>query len=142
MSSRKRELAFYQDCHELTRDVVNPLCLSIPIFFLLANVDLVSSFITKRKHRSYARSVNRYLINSSADQASQTVEALEACGVPQTEIGVVALYRQQIKHLNTMLDSKDGIEVLTADKSQGRDKECIIMSLVRSNDTGHVSLPR
>ena len=79
-------------------------------------------------------------LSFTSDHSLQTVEALECCGVPQTEIGVIALYRQQIKHLITMLDTKDGIEVLTADKSQGRDKECIIMSLVRSNDTGHVSL--
>lgn len=31
-----------------------------------------------------------------------------------------------------------GVEVLTADKSQGRDKECIIMSLTRSNEYGSV----
>ena len=38
-------------------------------------------------------------------------------------------------------DSEDGeeqVEVLTADKSQGRDKECVIVSMVRSNDEGRV----
>jgi DNA replication ATP-dependent helicase Dna2 len=37
-----------------------------------------------------------------------------------------------------MLNGKDGVELLTADKSQGRDKECIIISMVRSNDQQHV----
>jgi len=32
------------------------------------------------------------------------------------------------------------VEILTADKSQGRDKECILISLVRSNEDGNVSL--
>lgn len=30
------------------------------------------------------------------------------------------------------------VEILTADKSQGRDKECILISLVRSNDVGNI----
>jgi AAA domain len=29
---------------------------------------------------------------------------------------------------------------MTADKSQGRDKDCIIISMVRSNDAGNVSI--
>jgi DNA replication ATP-dependent helicase Dna2 len=32
------------------------------------------------------------------------------------------------------------VEVLTADKSQGRDKDCIIISMVRSNELGNVSM--
>lgn len=38
-----------------------------------------------------------------------------------------------------MLQDMKAIEVLTADKSQGRDKDCIIISMVRSNDLGSVS---
>ena len=51
---------------------------------------------------------------------------------------MITLYRQQIKLLTSKLFDKPQIEVLTADKSQGRDKECIVMSLVRSNETGNV----
>ena len=50
----------------------------------------------------------------------------------------MSLYRQQLKLIKSMIDGKDGIELLTADKSQGRDKECIIISMVRSNDKQQV----
>ncbi|GAA5923588.1 hypothetical protein JCM1841_001292 [Sporobolomyces salmonicolor] len=68
----------------------------------------------------------------------KTVEAMSRCGVAQHDIGVITLYRQQIKLLQRELQSFPDVEVLTADRSQGRDKECILMSLVRSNSAGHV----
>ncbi|GAA5907066.1 hypothetical protein JCM8208_004503 [Rhodotorula glutinis] len=69
----------------------------------------------------------------------QSVAALSTCGVASGDIGVITLYRQQIKLLSRILEpSFPGVEVLTADRSQGRDKECILVSLVRSNTGAHV----
>lgn len=68
----------------------------------------------------------------------QTTEALLRAGIAEKDIGVIAVYKQQIKLLAGRLVEYPGVEVLTADKSQGRDKECIILSLTRSNSTGHV----
>ncbi|BGP19447.1 hypothetical protein JCM10213_006267 [Rhodosporidiobolus nylandii] len=68
----------------------------------------------------------------------QTVSALATCGVPEQDIGVITPYRQQIKRLARELEGFSGVEVLTADRSQGRDKEVIIVSLVRSNNAGSV----
>ncbi|KAH8922045.1 Dna2-domain-containing protein, partial [Atractiella rhizophila] len=68
-----------------------------------------------------------------AELISQTSAALLATGVKESSIGVIALYRQQIKLLSQRLRQHNQIEVLTADKSQGRDKDCILMSLTRSN---------
>lgn len=68
----------------------------------------------------------------------QLADALIRCGVPQTDIGVIALYRQQIKLIARKLVPYPDVEVLTADRSQGRDKECILMSLTRSNTEGQV----
>lgn len=65
---------------------------------------------------------------------TQVVDALIGSGVKQSEIGVISLYRQQIKLLSLSLNHREDIEILTADRSQGRDKECIIISMVRSND--------
>lgn len=70
---------------------------------------------------------------------SQTTEALLLAGVPQDHLGVIALYRQQIKLISRKLELYPDVEVLTADRSQGRDKECILMSLTRSNEEGQVS---
>ncbi|KIJ63491.1 hypothetical protein HYDPIDRAFT_175890 [Hydnomerulius pinastri MD-312] len=68
----------------------------------------------------------------------QITEALLHSGIEQRQIGVMSLYRQQIKLLSHLLQDKKDIEILTADKSQGRDKDCIIVSMVRSNDHGQV----
>ncbi|KAI5999994.1 Dna2-domain-containing protein [Pisolithus albus] len=68
----------------------------------------------------------------------QITEALLQCGVSQRQIGIMSLYHQQNKLLSHLLQGKNDIEILTADKSQGRDKDCIIISLVRSNETGQV----
>ncbi|GAA6046645.1 hypothetical protein JCM3770_003094 [Rhodotorula araucariae] len=74
-----------------------------------------------------------------AQLVKQTVSALSTCGVAPADIGVITLYRQQIKLLSRLLEPFfPGVEVLTADRSQGRDKECILVSLVRSNTGGHV----
>ena len=68
------------------------------------------------------------------------MHSLVAAGLPQEEIGVLAMYRQQIKLLvSTLQEDASSVEMLTADQSQGRDKECILISLTRSNKEGKVS---
>ncbi|KAI0674044.1 Dna2-domain-containing protein [Trametes maxima] len=66
----------------------------------------------------------------------QITECLLGCGVRQDQIGVISLYRQQLKLLSYLLQDRKELEMLTADRSQGRDKDCIIISMVRSNDDG------
>lgn len=63
----------------------------------------------------------------------QIVDALTTCEVPESSIGVMALYRSQLRLLMRGLSDKKSVECLTADQFQGRDKECVIISLVRSN---------
>lgn len=67
------------------------------------------------------------------------IEALLLCSIDQSQIGIISLYRQQTKLLSHLLLDYKGIEVLTADRSQGRDKDCIIISMVKSNADGQVS---
>lgn len=79
---------------------------------------------------------------TEAGLVQQLATALVGSGVKQEDIAIITPYRQQIKLLASRIrHSMAGIEILTADKSQGRDKDCIIISLVRSNDTGSVSFP-
>ncbi|KAJ7212100.1 DNA replication factor Dna2-domain-containing protein, partial [Mycena pura] len=68
----------------------------------------------------------------------QATEALLRSGVVSEQIGIISVYRQQLKLLGHLLQDRKGIEILTADRSQGRDKDCIIISMVRSNDSGFV----
>lgn len=73
-----------------------------------------------------------------AELVYQLTETLIGCGIKEEQIGVLTLYRQQIKLLSHLLVNRNRIEILTADRSQGRDKDCIIISMVRSNDEGQV----
>ncbi|KAI5296083.1 Tripartite DNA replication factor [Ascosphaera acerosa] len=70
---------------------------------------------------------------------AQLVRALVTVGIAPAEIGVVTLYRSQLALLKTLLqhDLPD-LEMHTADRFQGRDKEVIIMSCVRSNADNNV----
>ncbi|TBU22348.1 Dna2-domain-containing protein [Dichomitus squalens] len=71
-----------------------------------------------------------------ASLVHQVTECLLGCGAEQHQIGVISLYRQQLKLLSYLLQERKGLEILTADRSQGRDKDCIIISMVRSNSEG------
>eukprot|EP00803_Ostreobium_quekettii_P011157 evm.model.scf_33.7 EVM.evm.TU.scf_33.7 scf_33:139269-152615(+) len=63
------------------------------------------------------------------------VRALLGAGVASQDIGVVSPYRGQVVLLTQALleAAVDGVEVLTIDKYQGRDKKCMLISFVRSN---------
>ncbi|KAI4164094.1 MAG: hypothetical protein LQ342_002330 [Letrouitia transgressa] len=64
---------------------------------------------------------------------TQLVESLLTCGVSAMDIGVITLYRSQLALLKQNLRHRASIEMHTADRFQGRDKEVVILSLVRSN---------
>ncbi|KZT52355.1 hypothetical protein CALCODRAFT_441693 [Calocera cornea HHB12733] len=68
----------------------------------------------------------------------QLTQTLVRSGVPPADIGIISLYRQQVKLLSHLLRGTPELEILTADRSQGRDKQCIIVSMVRSNETGEL----
>ena len=58
------------------------------------------------------------------------------------EIGVISPYRAQVRAISTQLagmgEGSKGIECSTVDRYQGRDKECILVSLVRSKQDEEV----
>ncbi|KAJ1490747.1 AAA domain-containing protein [Baffinella frigidus] len=68
------------------------------------------------------------------------VDALRTCGVGNEAIGVISPYRAQVKEISGSLDAcgHSDVEVSTVDKYQGRDMECVILSLVRCNASGEV----
>lgn len=71
---------------------------------------------------------------------AQLAQALVASGVRQHDIALITPYRQQIKLISRLMVAAGlrDVEVLTADKAQGRDKDVVLVSLVRSNDSGSV----
>ncbi|KAK6363654.1 Tripartite DNA replication factor [Orbilia blumenaviensis] len=90
------------------------------------NTDLVSAPEEKKGDRTYNP--------IEAELTRQLVEGFLHCGVDANEIGVVSVYRSQIKAIQHLLHAHPSVEMHTADKFQGRDKDCVIISLVRSND--------
>ncbi|WP_425616483.1 IGHMBP2 family helicase [Anatilimnocola sp. NA78] len=65
------------------------------------------------------------------------VDALLAAGVAPSEIAVISPYGAQVRLLRELL-GEDGPEVDTVDGFQGREKEVVVLSLVRSNSTGEI----
>lgn len=59
-------------------------------------------------------------------------------GLSADDIGVISPYRAQVQLLRRSLN--DAVEIDSVDRYQGRDKECIILSFVRSNDRMMVCL--
>lgn len=77
---------------------------------------------------------NRIVNPTEATICVQLVESLLSVGVPASSIGVMTHYRSQLSLLKHGLKNHPAVEMHTADRFQGRDKEVIILSLVRSND--------
>ena len=63
------------------------------------------------------------------------VEALLAAGVAAEDIGVIAPYTAQVHRLRAAIP---GVEVATVNAFQGREKEAILCSFVRSNPDGEL----
>jgi ATP-dependent RNA/DNA helicase IGHMBP2 len=75
-----------------------------------------------------------------AAMAAAEVERILACGVAPREIAVISPYDAQVQRLRQLLAEHldRGLEVDTVDGFQGREKDAVVVSLVRSNDQGEV----
>ncbi|GAB1739087.1 hypothetical protein NU219Hw_g3844t1 [Hortaea werneckii] len=76
-----------------------------------------------------------------ATLTAQLVLSLLRLGVPGKDIGVITLYRSQLalmRQLFKLAGISGEVEIDSADRFQGRDKDCIILSMVRSNESGIV----
>ncbi|MGE3776449.1 MAG: AAA domain-containing protein [Pirellulaceae bacterium] len=67
----------------------------------------------------------------------QCVTALVSAGLAGRDIGVIAPYAAQVRHLRDRIDVPE-LEIDTVDGFQGREKEAIVVSLVRSNAEGEI----
>ena len=72
---------------------------------------------------------------------------LEGGDISTTDIGIISPYNGQVRAIHDLLESSgglekegkwNGIEVRSVDGYQGREKEVIILSAVRSNPDGNV----
>ncbi len=72
-----------------------------------------------------------------ADLVVKKVQSLLACGLAPTEIAVISPYSAQVRLLRERLQQPE-MEIDSVDGFQGREKEAVIVSLVRSNREGLV----
>ena len=81
-----------------------------------------------------------------AEIVQKHVARLTDCGVAASDIAVIAPYNAQVSILrDLLLDAYNGIEIGTVDGLQGREKQCVIISMTRSNnkhDIGFLSESR
>jgi predicted DNA helicase len=75
-----------------------------------------------------------------AELVVSEVAQLRALGLAPEAIAVISPYEAQVQRIRQLLadEVEQGLEVDTVDGFQGREKEAVIVSLVRSNDTGEV----
>lgn len=89
----------------------------------------------KEKHLKDSKSI----INKvEAEIAINVVNDYLAAGVNEEDIGIISPYADQVK----IIQDKTPVEVKTVDGFQGREKEVIIISTVRSNDNGNIGFLR
>ena len=65
------------------------------------------------------------------------VDELIEAGVEPGQIAVIAPYAAQVRLLRGMMPSKD-VEIDTVDGFQGREKEAVLLTMVRSNSIGEI----
>jgi superfamily I DNA and/or RNA helicase len=72
--------------------------------------------------------------------AAAEVERILEKGVAPADIAVIAPYEAQVQRLRQVLAARldQGLEIDTVDGFQGREKEAVVVTLVRSNEEGEV----
>jgi DNA replication ATP-dependent helicase Dna2 len=119
-----------------------------PVVFI--NTDLISESLETQSGSRITNMLEARLV-------THLTLSLLSLGIPADEIGIIAFYRSQLALLRANLSSAHtqtqsselaapaiagrgcaGVELHTADKFQGRDKEVVLVSCVRSNQNGVV----
>eukprot|EP00624_Nannochloropsis_granulata_P004146 evm.model.NODE_30790_length_18481_cov_18.195553.8 len=91
----------------------------------------------KRCKRKQDRECPSNLTNpTEARLVAQLVTALVVGGVRAERVAVISPLRSQLKLLRRQLQHVKRLEVNTVDKLQGMDRDCVIISMVRSNAEG------
>jgi ATP-dependent RNA/DNA helicase IGHMBP2 len=73
-----------------------------------------------------------------ADLAARKARQLLELGLNPSQIGIITPYRAQVRRLRELFADISTLEIDSVDGFQGREKEAIIVSLVRSNPEGEI----
>lgn len=94
-------------------------------------IDTSEVDITGEKHLKDSKSIINKL---EADIAVNIADDYLKAGLSEDEIGIISPYADQVK----IIQDRTPVEVKTVDGFQGREKEIIIISTVRSNENGNI----
>src|SRR5205823_5741145 len=73
-----------------------------------------------------------------ATLAVRKVRELLATGLAASDVAVIAPYGAQVRLLRRLLADVPGLEIDSVDGFQGREKEAVVLTMVRSNAAGEV----
>jgi superfamily I DNA and/or RNA helicase len=78
--------------------------------------------------------------SGNAERVAAEARRLLSRGLPPTEIAIIAAYSAQARRLRELLRAERaaGVEIGTVDSFQGREKEAVLVDLVRSNEHGEI----
>ncbi len=100
------------------------------VFFDTASCDLFESQDEETSSRSNS---------GEAELVCAHVEKLLKRGVAQTDIAVISPYNAQVGLIRSLIGERfPNVEIGSVDGFQGREKEAVVMSLVRSNTKGQI----
>ncbi len=119
-----QEIGF--DSHEILEDTLAP---EPPIVFL----DTVQTEAGERTRKGSTSKENP----KEAELVSFLASKLLELGLKPTNIAVITPYDDQVDLISRKIDSED-LEIDTVDGFQGREKEVILLSFVRSNEENNV----
>jgi len=76
----------------------------------------------------------------NAERVAAEARRLLSRGLAPTDIAIIAAYSAQARRLRELLkvERAEGLEIGTVDGFQGREKEAVIVDLVRSNEHGEI----
>jgi superfamily I DNA and/or RNA helicase len=78
--------------------------------------------------------------SGNAERVAAEARRLLSRGLPPEDLAIIAAYSAQARRLRELLrvERAAGLEIGTVDGFQGREKEAVIVDLVRSNDSGEL----
>ena len=78
--------------------------------------------------------------SGNAERVAAEARRLLSRGIAATDLAIIAAYSAQARRLRDLLreERAAGLEIGTVDGFQGREKEAVIVDLVRSNDSGEL----
>uniref|UniRef100_A0A0D9W8R2 DNA replication ATP-dependent helicase/nuclease n=1 Tax=Leersia perrieri TaxID=77586 RepID=A0A0D9W8R2_9ORYZ len=124
IANAKLKLSGREPMHLKLKEILNP-----DRAVIFANTDEVPALEAK-EHRTVNNPTEAFIV-------SWITKELLRRGVAQDGIGIITPYNAQANLIQQHVDAS--VEVHTIDKYQGRDKECIIVSFVRSSGNSRAS---